>query len=171
MPGNAVRRMLCSCAVTAGLSVPAATTCPRGTLIPRGHDHATSRASLLTLLASPGWDAYINVSMVAAVFWIAAWVIARRAVRRTRLRYSVTTIPRGLGAALVLADLFNLAIEAATGQWTDAGISAVGAFLVGLALSLPDGDHWFTDFWKKARRKARAIIRRARPQPRPLPHT
>ncbi|GAB3283580.1 hypothetical protein GCM10027449_26750 [Sinomonas notoginsengisoli] len=123
-----------------------------------------SRASLLALLASPGWDAYLNVSMVAAVAWIASWVTARRAVRRTRLRYGATTIARGLGAALIIADLFSLSVEAGAGQFMDAGISAVGAFFVGMALSLLDGDDWFTGTWKKAKRKARAITRHGAPR-------
>lgn len=126
-----------------------------------------NRASLLALLASDGWDVYLNVSMVCAVAWIATWVIARRAARRTRLRYRATTVARGLGVALVLSDLFDLAVEAGAGQMVYAGISAVGAFFVGLALSLLDGDDWFSDSWKKAKRKAR---HGARPQARPAPH-
>lgn len=121
-----------------------------------------STASLLALIHSPGWDIYLGTGQAVAIAWIASYLTARRAARRTRLRYTATTLARGLGWALMASDLFDIVVEAGARQLTDAVISAVGAFAIAVALRLLDGDDWFTDSWAKAKKKLRAMAARRR---------
>jgi hypothetical protein len=121
-----------------------------------------SSATLLALLRSPGWEAYLTVAQVTAVAWVAFYLTARRAAQRTRLRYIATTVSRGLGWALIASDLFDIVVQAGARQMQDAVISAVGAFAVAVALRLLGGDDWFSDTWAKAKRKLRSMAARRR---------
>ena len=117
-----------------------------------------SRNDFYAMLYSAGWDDYINVSEVVAVVWIVSWLLARHAVRRSRVRFVMATLARGLGGALIGSDLFNLIIQIAAGETSNAIISIVGAVFTGLALALVDGDDWFSRQLSKAKKKIRAAL-------------